>query len=125
LVHDTADGDHESQGSGSHAGNDQRRNAAAVRFRLAALRLRPAERDHRPAVPFRTGEAEYSGAQCGADFRAGHADQEDSVVKAACPAPQRTATAISPIRSNATVITSPGLTGATPWQVPDMMMSPG
>jgi hypothetical protein len=36
-----------------------------------------------------------------------------------------TATVISPMRSKASVMTSPGLTGATPWQVPVMMMSPG
>jgi hypothetical protein len=46
-------------------------------------------------------------------------------VRAASASPQRTATVISPIRSNASVITSPDLTGATPWQVPDIMMSPG
>jgi hypothetical protein len=38
---------------------------------------------------------------------------------------QRTATVISPIRSKAIVMTSPGFTGETPWQVPVMMISPG
>jgi hypothetical protein len=46
-------------------------------------------------------------------------------VNGAGPSRQRTATVISPMRSNASVITSPGWTGATPWQVPDMMISPG
>jgi hypothetical protein len=39
--------------------------------------------------------------------------------------PHRTGTFISPMRSNFSAMTSPGFTGATPWQVPDMMMSPG
>ena len=49
-----------------HAGDDQRRNPAAVRVRLAAFRFRPAGDDLRSAVPVRAGQAQHPRAQRGA-----------------------------------------------------------
>src|SRR6185437_327784 len=68
LVHIAADGDHASARARSHAGDDQRRNPAAVLLRLAALRFRPAGDDLRPAVPVGAGQAQHPRPQCGADL---------------------------------------------------------
>ena len=53
---------------GSHRSDvqgDEGRKPVAVRLRLAALGLRPAEFDHLAAVPQRRGQAQYSRLQCG------------------------------------------------------------
>jgi hypothetical protein len=53
-------------------------------------------------------------------------DREPAGLRAATDShAPRTGTSIRPIRSNSSVITSPGTTRATPSQVPVMMMSPG
>ena len=69
LVHDAADGGEQPQGAGVHLRHDQGGHAAAVRVGLAALRLRPAERDHRPAVHLGADQAEHPRAERGADIQ--------------------------------------------------------
>ena len=49
--------------------HDQGGHAVAVRVGLAAFRLRPAERDHRPAVPLRAVQAEHPRPQRRADLQ--------------------------------------------------------
>ncbi len=59
LVHDAADGNQQHESVAGNPGDDQRRDPAPVRFGLAALRLRPAVDDLRPAVPVRAGQAQH------------------------------------------------------------------
>ena len=59
LVHDAANGGEQPQGARVHARHDQGRHSTAVCVGLAALRFRPAERDHRPAVLVRAVEAKH------------------------------------------------------------------
>ncbi len=56
---------------------DEGRDATSVRLRLAALGFRPAELDHHAAVPQRTGQAQYSGLQCGAPVQSRSAQAQD------------------------------------------------
>ena len=69
LVHDAADGGEQPQGAGVHVRDDQGRHPAAVCVRLAAFRFRSADRNHRPAVPVGTVQAQHPGPQRGADLQ--------------------------------------------------------
>ena len=69
LVHDAADGGDQPQGARVHVRDDQGRHPAAVRVGLAAFRLRPAERNHRPAVPVRAVQEEHPRPQRGAHLQ--------------------------------------------------------
>ena len=69
LVHDAADGGEQPQGARVHARHDQGRHPAAVCVGLAALRFRPAERDHRPAVLVRADQAKHPRTERRADLQ--------------------------------------------------------
>ena len=77
VFHQPAAGALEPEAHGSDLRGDQGRHAAVVRLRLAALGFRPAEFDHDAAVPQRTGQTQYFGAQCGALVQSRSAEAQD------------------------------------------------
>src|SRR5262249_14530865 len=73
--------DHQPEGTAVHPGDDQRRDPAPVRLRLAALRLRPAVDHRRPAVPHRAGQAQHPRPQRRPHLRPRPDAAEDAVMR--------------------------------------------
>src|SRR4029077_6126905 len=71
-----ADGDSGLRRDGVHVPHDERRDAAALLFRLSALGFRSALDDLGPAVPVREGQAQYPRRYRGAAVQAAAAQRE-------------------------------------------------